>query len=287
MEKGYFRGSDGTKLFYAIEGPSNAPVLCFCYGLVCSRLQWKYQMQFFRKNYRVLYMDYSAHNRSKKPKNLKNYTIEGFANDLACLQNELKINKMHLLGHSLGVNVVLEYYRQFREHIASLVLTCGTPRDPFETMFHHNFPQIVFRASHKLFQVTPELMRVFWKYQAKSKLNLEFISTVGFNKHYASPSDVSEYLQLASSVDLKYFFALAEDFAKYDCCYWLDTVSVPTLIVGGDRDLITPLKTQKLMHRLIPDSTLKIIKDGSHCVQMEQKHRVNKIIESFLLNQNL
>lgn len=283
---GYFRAHDKTRLYYVMDGPANAstetPVICFCYGLACSKLQWKYQWQYFRKHYRVVYMDYRAHNRSNNPKSAKSVTIEQIAKDLNLLFDELNLKNVHLFGHSLGVNIILEAWRQNPTNIGSLALVCGTPRDPFETMFHHNFIQIVHRLTQKVFRLSPELLNFLWKKQASNRLNIELVKTVGFNRKYASPSDVSEYLQLVSSMQLKYFLHLSENFANYDCCYWLDEINVPTLIVGGDSDLITPLKTQKLMHKLIAGSQMEIVPEGSHCVQMEQKKTVNQILENFL-----
>src|SRR3989344_3496500 len=103
-EQGYFHSFDGTKIFYACEGPREAPFLFFCYGLVCSRHQWKYQIDYFRKNFRTCYIDLRGHNRSEIPRNIDSLTITSLAKDIYCFMNELSIEQMPLLGHSLGVN---------------------------------------------------------------------------------------------------------------------------------------------------------------------------------------
>ncbi|MGZ3688862.1 MAG: alpha/beta fold hydrolase, partial [Bdellovibrionota bacterium] len=75
---------------------------------------------------------------------------------------------------------------------------------------------------------------------------------------------------------------LIQNYDQYDATAWLHTVHVPTLILSGDQDNIIPLEQQELMHQLIPDSRLEIIKHGSHCPQMDLPDLVNMKIERFL-----
>ena len=111
IKHGYFRSFDGTKLFYSVEGEGKP--LIFCYGLVCSSLHWTYQIEHFRKNYKTVWMDYRGHQNSEVPEDISSLTLENLAKDLKLLLDELKIQSAVLLGHSMGVNVVLEFARLF------------------------------------------------------------------------------------------------------------------------------------------------------------------------------
>ena len=281
-EHGYFRSEDGLRLFYSLDGPPGAPVLLFCYGIVCSTLQWKYQMRFFKKNYRVLYMDYRGHNNSETPEDFSQVTLPTLAKDLATLLTELKLGPVPVLGHSLGVNVALELYRLYPEKVAALVLASGTPRDPFETMFRHNFLQPVFELFRKAYFTAPEFLRAFWKFQGSNPINQEFIARAGFNRRYAKREDINEYLRITASIDLGVFMQLLHDFTRHNACHWLGDVKVPTLVVGGVEDKITPLENQKIMAKLIPGAELFAVPEGSHNAQMEFVELVNARIEKFL-----
>lgn len=281
-EHGYFRTRDGVRLFYSVEGPKNAPPLVFCYGLVCSKLQWKYQMEHFKATHRVIYMDYRGHGQSDKPENPSTVTIESCARDLLDLFNELNIASAPVLGHSLGVNIILDLYRIAPKRVSALVLANGTPKDPFETMFHHNFLQVIFPGIRRAQALFPDLLQKFWASQGTNPINQEFIALAGFNPKYAKREDINEYLRITSTVDLDVFLHLLGDFMKYDATPWLHEVKAPTLVITGERDLITPPKNQRIFAQLIPYSELCIISEGSHCPQMEKPELVSGIIRNFL-----
>src|SRR3712207_5900959 len=97
-QNGFFKTFDGTRLFYSVEG--SGPPLVFCYGLVCSKLHWSYQMDYFRKNHTIIWFDYRGHHRSDNPESPDQLTIANIAHDLEFLFKELKLSKATLLGHS-------------------------------------------------------------------------------------------------------------------------------------------------------------------------------------------
>lgn len=284
QEHGYFRSFDGLKLFYSVRGPKGAPPLIFCYGLVCSKLQWKYQIEHFEKTHRVIYFDYRGHHNSEAPDDPGSMTIEALARDLATLHEELKLPPCAVLGHSLGVNIVLEFYRMHPERVSALVLANGTPKDPFETMFGHNLTQVLFPLLPFAYNLAPELIDKFWKSQGTSPLSQEFVARLGFNVKKAKRADINEYIRLTSQVRTDLFLHLLKDFTVYDACHWLDQVKVPTLVIGGQKDYITPPINARKMAKIIPGAKLKVFADGSHCVQMEQIEAVNTLIEDFLKN---
>jgi pimeloyl-ACP methyl ester carboxylesterase len=281
-EHGYFRTRDGVRLFYSAEGKRGAPPLLFCYGLVCSKLQWKYQMEYFRENYRVIYLDYRGHGQSDKPEDHRTVTIENCARDLLDLLDELGIDSVPVLGHSLGVNIILDLYRVAPHRVKALVLANGTPKDPFETMFHHNFMQVAIPLVTKVQSVFPELLQKFWASQGTNPINQQFVALAGFNTRYAKREDINEYLRLTSTVELDIFLNLLHDFMRYDACSWLHEVKAPTLVIAGERDLITPPLNQRIFAELIPGSDFFLVPEGSHCSQMEKPGLVNSVIENFL-----
>jgi pimeloyl-ACP methyl ester carboxylesterase len=282
LEQGYFRTRDGVRLYYSAEGPKDGPPLVFCYGLVCSKLQWKYQMEHFRGTHRIYYMDYRGHGQSARPEDATSVTIENLARDLLEFFDEAGIRAATVLGHSLGVNIVLELYRLAPERVKALVLANGTPKDPFETMFHHNFLQVAFPAIRFANGLFPNLLQKFWANQGVNPINQEFVALAGFNPKYAKREDINEYLRLTAEVDLDVFLSLLEDFMKTDATHWLHEVKAHTLVVAGERDLITPPKNQRIFARLIPNAEFALIKEGSHCPQTEKAELVNGIIGQFL-----
>lgn len=279
-QNGFFKTFDGTRLFYSIEG--SGPPLLFCYGLVCSKLHWSYQMEYFKKNYTVIWFDYRGHHRSDFPDNQESLTIANLARDLECLLDELKIPKATMLGHSMGVSIVLEFYKRCPERVSAMVLANGNSRGPLETMFRTNFMHLVFPYVYEVYKRHPKLMNVLWQAQGKSKVVPWVVGQLGFNPALCKPEDIETYIKMLSRMDMIITLQLLKDYETYDATPWLDKISVPTLVIAGENDLIIPREAQEIMHQLIPGSKFELIRHGSHCPQMDIPELINIIIDRFL-----
>lgn len=279
MANGYFKSFDGTRLFYSIEG-SGEPLL-FCYGLVCSKLHWSYQMEYFKKKYTVIWFDYRGHHRSEVP-HFDSLTIPNIARDIQCILQEVGVSRTTILGHSMGVNLVLEFYRQYPEFVKAMVLANGCARGPLETLMRSNLMQLLFPLVDKAYKHYPRLANFFWRAQGKSKITPWLVGQLGFNPTLAKESDIETYIQMLAKMDFGITLRLLKDYEDYDATPWLHEIDVPTLIISGENDLIIPKEAQEMMHQLIPDSEFQVIRKGSHCPQMDIPELVNAVIERFL-----
>ena len=277
---GYVRSFDGTQLFYSVEGEGKP--LIFCYGLVCSSLHWTYQIEHFRRTHRSVWFDYRGHQNSDIPKDLKSLTLENMAKDVVAILDELKIKDAVLLGHSMGVNVVLEFCRRYPDRVAGMILANGTPRRPLETLFRSNSFQSLFKGMKAVYKKAPELFSFFWKSQPSNPLSRTLVSLCGFNPHLTPQADIELYIQQVAEMDPAILIHLMEGYENYDSLAWLPTLNTPTLILAGENDRIIPLEQQELIHQLIPKSELEVIRHGSHCPQMDLPDLVNQKIEAFL-----
>lgn len=278
-KNGFFKTFDGTRLFYSIEG--SGPPLVFCYGLVCSKLHWSYQMEYFKKNYTVIWFDYRGHHNSDVPKP-EQLTIANIAHDIECLLDELQIPRATLLGHSMGVNLVLEFYRRASHRVEAMVLANGSARGPLETMFRSNIMQMVVPLAHKLYEKYPRIANKWWAAQGKSKVSAFIVGQLGFNPNLAKEEDIETYLKMLSKMDMIITLQLLKDYEGYDATWWLHKIAVPTLVIAGENDLIIPREAQEVMHQLIPNSRYELVRNGSHCPQMDIPELVNVVIERFL-----
>lgn len=277
---GYVKSFDGTKLFYSIEGKGKP--LVFCYGLVCSSLHWTYQIEHFQATHKAIWFDYRGHQNSEVPKNLASLTLENIARDLGTVLDELNVQDAILLGHSMGVNVVLEFYRQQPSRVAGMVLANGTAQRPLETLFRHNALQAAFQLLRKVYRRSPELVRMLWKTQRGNPIARTLVSLGGFNPHLTPQADIELYIDQVANTDPSILIQLIENYDSYDANAWLSTVHCPSLIIAGEQDRLIPLEQQELMHQLIPGSRLEVVRHGSHCPQMDLPDLVNLKIEKFL-----
>jgi len=277
---GYFKSFDGTKLFYSVEGKGKP--LVFCYGLVCSSLHWTYQIEHFQQTHQCIWFDYRGHQNSETPKQLETLTIENIARDLGLLLDELGVKDAVFLGHSMGVNVVLEFYRQQPDRVAGMVLANGTAKRPLETLFHVNAFQAGFKLLRIAYEKSPSLVSMLWKLHLKTPFARTMIAMGGFNPHLTPQADIDLYADQVAEMDPRILIHLIENYDQYDATAWLHTVKAPTLIFGGDQDNMIPIEQQELMHQLIPESRIDVIRHGSHCPQMDLPELVNHKVEGFL-----
>ena len=277
---GFFKSFDGTKIFYSVEGQGKP--LVFCYGLVCSSLHWTYQIEHLRKTHKTIWFDYRGHHNSEVPADLNSLTLENISRDLGLLLDELGIDKTVILGHSMGVNVVLDFYRQQPHRVLGMVLANGTAKRPLETMFNVNVFQAGFKILKKAYDISPRLVQLIWKTQNTNPISRLAIGMGGFNPHLTPKEDVQLYLDQIAEMDPRILMYLIENYDTYDATSWLHTIKSPTLIMAGDQDHIIPLEQQELMHQLIPGSQFEIIRHGSHCPQMDLPELFSQKIELFL-----
>lgn len=239
-------------------------------------------MEYFKKNFTVIWFDYRGHHRSDTPPHAEQLTIANMAHDIECLLDELKISQATLLGHSMGVNVVLEFYHRCPNRVKAMVLANGSARGPLETLLRSNIVQLAFPYIYSLYKKYPRIANFIWKTQGKSRITPWIVGQLGFNPNLSKPEDVETYVRMVTEMDMIITLQLLRDYETYDATPWLHQISVPTLIIAGESDIIIPREAQEIMHQLIPQSQFELIRQGSHCPQMDLPELVNIIIERFL-----
>lgn len=271
---------DGTPIFYCEEG--SGPPLVFCYGIACSSLHWTYQIDYFRKNYRCIWFDYRGHRHTPLPEDLKTLTVDASVQDLKCVLDFLGVEKSVLLGHSMGVSVVLDFARQYPERVSELVLANGTPKRPLDTLFGGNFLIPAFAILSQYEKSKPALVQAIWKLQEKAKFVGKGLGVLGFNHHLAHADDIKTYAKQIADLSPTVLTTMMDDYQHFDATPWLHEIKTPTLILSGEDDLITPPDTQKLLAQLMPSSELVTIQNGSHCSTLDLPDYVSLLIERFL-----
>jgi pimeloyl-ACP methyl ester carboxylesterase len=104
----------------------------------------------------------------------------------------------------------------------------------------------------------------------------------GFNLSLTHLKDIEIYLKGVASMDLNAFLQLFQNMMDYDGRPVFDRINVPTLIIGGKKDSVTPQKYQEEMNLKIRKSEFLMVPYGSHCTQLDMPDFVNLRIERFL-----
>ncbi|MCB0414979.1 MAG: alpha/beta hydrolase [Bdellovibrionales bacterium] len=104
---------------YKIIGEDHLPKLVFLHGIMGSGNNWLKVTPSF-KDFQVLIFDQRGHGRSFKP--ISGYSPEDFSQDLALILEELKWDKIYLVGHSMGGRNALAFAQNNAQHLSGLVI---------------------------------------------------------------------------------------------------------------------------------------------------------------------
>lgn len=113
----------GANLYYESHGEGNPP-LVMVHGITCSHEDWRFQVAHFSPSHRVLTLDLRGHGLSSLD-DPSSCTIKYCAQDVKTLLEALDLTGVVLVGHSIGVRVVLEVYLTAAERVAGLALIEG------------------------------------------------------------------------------------------------------------------------------------------------------------------
>lgn len=281
INQGKVPSFDGTEIFYQTEGEGSP--LVFCYGLVCDASQWHYQTEFFKKTHQVIHFDYRGHNLSSKPKKVENLTIKGCALDLNAVLKALHIEKVVLVGHSMGVNVITQFAALFPKKVSGLIAICGTVNDPFKTMFNTDFSKVGFEFLKLAYLKFPEQFPKIWKRTVPSPLSRLITGLFGFNVLHSKQEDIRAYLNGVSKQHPDTFFYLLQEMHDFKGEKILKKIKVPTLVIGGSQDLITPIRNQYAIYRQLKHHAQFLrVPRGSHCSHLDMPEFINLRMEKFL-----
>jgi pimeloyl-ACP methyl ester carboxylesterase len=280
-QTGSFSSFDGTSIHYEVRGEGEP--LVFVYGLACLINHWHFQLDDFAKTHKVIAFDIRGHHKSSVPEDRKNITLEACAKDLPYLFRELGIKKAHVFGHSLGAPIILKAYGMSPEIFKSITLINGFARSPIKGMFGLDIVEPIFRFVKSQYEKSPQALVKIWRLIVANPLSALGAGLLGgFNLKLTQFKDIEIYAQGVASIPMEVFLLLFEDLIKFNGEDIAASVAVPTLIISGAQDLVTPQKMQEDLHHLIKNSLMVKVPYGSHCTQLDFPDYINLRIEKFL-----
>lgn len=286
---GTFESYDGTQIYYEERGAGRPIVLC--YGLACLMNHWTHQVRYFSQNYRVITFDYRGHHGSSIPTDRSQLSVDALVKDVKGLVDHLGLSQASFWGHSYGVQLLLRYYDLYPETVKNLVFINGFATNPIRGMFGAVMgPEAItklFRAFQEGYKFAPDALTAAWRAAVMNPISIPLAALAGgFNLSLTSIKDIEVYARGVASLDIEIFMKLFEEMMEYDGTAVLEKINVPTLIVSGSKDGVTPVSHQIAMQKKIKGSELLRVPYGSHCTQLDLPEFVNLRVEKFL-NQHL
>lgn len=282
QKEGYAKSSDGTKIWYKSQG-EGVP-LVFCNGLGCSTFYWKHIHAHFKGKVRVVLFDWRGHGDSHPPKNPAHMTIGHLTEDLNAVLDALGLKKAVLLGHSMGIQVLFDFYVKHPKRVTALIPCFGTFGRAIETFYNLGISRSVFEVIYLFNHMFPKASTALGSLVTKNPFWYEIGGFLRMlNPGLADKKVLKQYLEHFTSVDPVLLAKLTRSMQEYNAEPVLKNVKVPTLIFAGENDQFTPVWLSKKMHRLIPKSEIQVLKKATHVGLIEQPEFINLRIEKFLV----
>lgn len=279
------RARDGTTVAYETLGRGPETIV-LANGLGGRLYAWEPILDRFAARYRIVTWDYRGLFDSRTAGSLR-LSIRDHAEDLEAILDAERIRKAVLVGWSMGVQVILEFAHLFPARADRLVLINGTYGQVFST----SFQPIVHLAG--LEWALHELIEYF-KGHPKGRQwlisllgNRRGVEWVGsalatLRKNPRIPDALRQYTHDVLGPDFKNFLHLFQELDSHSAYHHLPDLALPTLLISGGLDVLTPALQSRVMARRLPRAEHFHFPWGTHFVLLEYPREVSDRIERFL-----
>jgi pimeloyl-ACP methyl ester carboxylesterase len=261
--------TDNLHIYYEIQGNEAAKeTLVFLNGLSQSTASWLLTTPYFKENYKIVLIDFIFQGKSDKTGDWR--TFDQHASDVISILNQLKVEKVIIIGLSYGSLVAQHMAVNFPEHISKLVLI---------STFAHKTPY--FEAIELSWWRALE----FGGYSLMLDIMLPSVLSENYFTNPLIPIDLMKQARQESIDDKQALFKLMratkerEDYRKK-----LVNITIPTIVIQGEKDLLFPVHMAKEVSYSIPKSKLVIIPNAGHTLNLEAVPQMCKVIYDFIKN---
>jgi pimeloyl-ACP methyl ester carboxylesterase len=273
---------DGAPLWFEVRGEGEKTPVVLCDGLGCDGFIWRYLWGPLTAERRVMHWNYRGHGRSGVAPDGTRTGLESICQDLGHLMDATGLGEAVVVGHSMGVQVALEFHRRNRARVKGLVLICGSYGTPLDTWHDHSLLRLAFPSIKRAVERAPELSRALVSRLLNTPMALELGIRAELNPELIKRSDFAPYIEHLAKMDPLAFVRTLDSLKDHSALDHLAHVDVPTIVIGGEGDRFTPVWLSQRMAELIPHAEYVFIPGGTHTAPLERPNLVNAAVERFL-----
>lgn len=282
-----FTGASGAALYVEEHGKSDAPPVILTHGWGLDSTIWHYAKRDLGARFRVLAWDLPGLGRSSTAKDGA-VSLTDFAADLRTLIGLAGGRPVVLVGHSIGGMTIQTLARDnpelFGREVAGVVLVNTTHTNPLKTMILSGLVQALrWPVLEPMMRLTIWLQPVAWlaAWQSYFSGSAHLANRLGFGR-YVTRSQLEHTTLLATrnppGVSAKGNLAMF----RWDATPDLPKLTVPTLVLGGDKDIVTKLEASRTIVDRIPGARLEVVEGVNHMGFLERSEVYNQAIAEFV-----
>ena len=253
-------GTDSLETFYLLNQTDKKIPIIFIHGVGLTHEIWQPQLDYFRDNTTISY-DILGH--GKTPLNKSNINFDDFSEQLINLINELKFDKIHLIGFSIGSLIARNFATKYNNRLKSLTLLCS-----------------IFKRSEQQQKMVIDRFNLAKKNFKLSRQALKRWFTDEYLEK--NPETYKKISSILEKNNIENFLRVYKLFVFHKDDEIFQNIKVNTLVMTGEKDLGSTVNMSKKLSDVINNSQLKVIKNGKHLCGIECADDVNMTIKNFI-----
>ncbi|MBV1888274.1 MAG: alpha/beta hydrolase [Urechidicola sp.] len=244
--------------FSYIEEGEGQPIIVL-HGLMGALSNFDGVISYFSKNgYKVLIPELPLYTLPMIKTNVRN--LSKFVKEFI---NHKKVDNIIFMGNSLGGHISLYFTTHNLKNVKALVLTGSSGL--YESSMGDTYPK---RGNKEFIQAKVE--------------------EVFFDRKIATPELVDSVFEIVNDrVKALKTLSIAKSAIRHNMADKLPEMNIPTCLIWGENDIVTPPEAAKDFDRLLPDSELYWIEKCGHAPMMERPDKFNQVLENWLKKRNL
>ena len=243
---------NNKKINYEVQGEGRPIILL--HGWLASLETMKPLQKHLEQNFKVYNVDIIGFGKSELPD--KPLNTDDFGNFLCDFIKKLKIENPILIGHSHGGRTIINYAGRNLGKINKIVLIDSAGIKPKRSLGYY-IKIYTFKIIKRVVKICPP------------KFRENALSIFGSEDYKNSPEVLRKTMNIILNEDQSYI---------------MPNISVPTLLIWGDKDSATPIEDAKKMEKLIPNSGIAVLENASHYSYLDKLGHCLIILDEFLKN---
>jgi pimeloyl-ACP methyl ester carboxylesterase len=266
---------NGVRLWHRVTGDGEAVVQI--HGAGFGHFNCDPATPVLGERFKVVDFDMRGYGQSDKPS--QRYDMEVWADDVAGLLDVLGIESAHVHGTSMGGMIAIVFAGKYPQRTRSVVVNCAAAK-------LGRTGQLIFENWIDIARLDPA--------GPGSRILAELIAWEGLSKSFLASEqgppaiDLIQQILRDSNV-LEVFTAACQAMIDMDLTPWLEKITSPALVIGGDEDIMTPWDQgpggvgQQGIYEGIVGAEKHVIRGGGHSTLFDSTEEHNRVVLEFLL----
>lgn len=256
--------SDGRYIYFDDIG--NGPPLLLIGGMISTRQIWSPHVAELGRHFRLITIDNRESGESDPE--TKPYTVSDMADDGAVLLRALSVRRAHVLGHSMGGFIALNFAVDHPEFLDRLVLVSTSPA-----------------TGAALGRPAPQFDQATWIVDPveRARRQLRTAAASGYFDAHPEQLEAVSRLMRGNRLDFEGLKRRVQaTYGSHDVRDQLGSISAPTMVIHGNADRAIPLENGRLLADSIPHAKLTIFDGVGHFPQLERSDDFHRAVIEFL-----